>query len=137
MTLPSTVISVTIERPFDDVRAALAEPWTWPKWASGLAEGLEQDGQDWLGRGPGGDVRIRFSEPNGFGVADHWVTTAEGVEIYIPLRAIPNQAGAEVQFTLFRQPGMDDALFARDADWVRRDLQALKRLIEEDAPGQP
>ena len=32
--------------------------------------------------------------------------------------------------TLFRGPGMTDETFARDADWVRRDLAALKRLLE-------
>jgi hypothetical protein len=131
MTLPSQVIAVAIERPYDEVRAALAEPWTWPDWASGLAGGLEQDGEAWTGRGPdGGRVRIRFSEPNGFGVADHWVTLPDGREVYVPLRAVPSGDGAEVQFTLFRQPGMDEAAFARDAAWVRRDLEALKRLVE-------
>jgi hypothetical protein len=132
MTLPSQVIAVTIQRPYDEVRAALAEPWTWPQWASGLAAGLEQDGETWIGRAPdGGKVRIRFCEPNGFGVADHWVTLPGGGQVYAPLRAVPNGDGAEVQFTLFRQPGMDEAAFARDAEWVRRDLEALRRLLED------
>lgn len=130
MTVQSQVIAVRIERPYDEVYALLAEPWNFPKWASGLAEGLEQDGEVWRAEGPGGRVSIRFSEPNAFGVADHWVTLADGREVYIPLRAISSGDGTEVQFTLLRQPDMDDETFARDADWIRRDLDALKRLAE-------
>ena len=33
-------------------------------------------------------------------------------------------------FTLFRQPDMDDAMFARDAELVNADLQALKHYLE-------
>jgi hypothetical protein len=32
--------------------------------------------------------------------------------------------------TLFRLPDMSDADFARDAEWVARDLAALKVLLE-------
>lgn len=59
---------------------------------------------------------------------DHYVQ-AGGPEIYIPLRIIQNGDGADVQFTLFRQPGMSDAKFAADAEWVERDLLALKALV--------
>ena len=38
--------------------------------------------------------------------------------------------GSEVIFTLFRLPGMTDEAFARDAEWVERDLRALKALLE-------
>jgi hypothetical protein len=50
--------------------------------------------------------------------------------VYVPLRALANRRGTEVIFTLFRQPEMDDALFARDVGLVNADLQALKRLLE-------
>ncbi len=129
-TLDSLTLSVRIERPHDTVHAALAEPWTWPRWASGLASGLRQEGETWIAEGPGGAAVIRFSEPNPFGVADHWVIPAGGPEVYVPLRVIRSGDGAEVLLTLQRQPSMTDADFARDADWVRRDLQALKALIE-------
>ena len=130
MTLTSIVIAARIERPFDEVHAVLAEPWTWPKWAKGLAEGLQQDGDGWVGHGPGGRIFVRFSEPNSFGVADHWVRTADGQEVYVPLRVVRSGDGAEVQLTLFRQAGMSEADFDRDAELVRQDLQALKRLVE-------
>jgi len=40
-----------------------------------------------------------------------------GAEIYTPMRIVENGEGAEVLFTLFRQPGMSDEKFAADANW--------------------
>ena len=57
---------------------------------------------------------------------DHWVDTGEGKEVHVPLRVIQNGDGAEVMLTLFRQPGKDDKMFARDAKRITRDLRALK-----------
>jgi hypothetical protein len=45
------------------------------------------------------------------------------------MRAMPNGNGREVTLTLFRLPGMSKK-FVADADWVRRDLGALKALFE-------
>lgn len=61
---------------------------------------------------------------------DHTVEIG-GTEIFIfiPMRIVPNGEGAEVLFTLFRQPGMSDEKFAADAAWVARDLAALKALV--------
>lgn len=42
---------------------------------------------------------------------------------------IANGEGAEVMLTLFRQPGMTDEDFARDAKWITRDLRALKTYV--------
>ena len=39
-------------------------------------------------------------------------------------------AGAEVVFTLYRLPGVDDAEFDRDADMVRADLARLRTQVE-------
>jgi hypothetical protein len=39
----------------------------------------------------------------------------------------------ELQFTLLRQPHMDDAAFAHDAEWIARDLRALQALLEAPA----
>ena len=57
---------------------------------------------------------------------DHWVELADGKTVYVPVRVIANCEGAEVQLTLFRQPGMTADKFEGDAEWVRRDLEALK-----------
>lgn len=126
----SQVICVHIDRPLADVAEFLAEPLNMNHWASGLGHSLRREGGKWCADGPAGPVRIRFSPRNGFGVADHWVRVTPGVEVYVPLRVIAHGDGCEVQLTLQRRPGMSDAQYTADADWVRRDLAALRTLME-------
>lgn len=129
--LPALTLSVSIARPWRAVYDAFWRPQDFARWASGLsAADLQADGDDWVGDGPDGGIRVRFTPHNDFGVMDHWVTPEGGETVHVPLRIIPNGDGAEVQLTLFRQPDMDDDLFARDKKWVRGDLLKLKKLAE-------
>ncbi|WP_110643471.1 polyketide cyclase [Salinicola sp. CPA57] len=124
-------ISLTVECPWQSVYEAFWRPEAFPLWASGLSQSrLSQQGERWLAKGPEGSVLIRFTGHNPYGVMDHWVELASGEVVYVPLRIIANDGGAEVQLTLFRRPGMDEATFERDTDWVRQDLLALKTLSE-------
>lgn len=127
----SQVVSVHIAKPLATVAAYLAEPMNMNDWASGLGLSLREESGVWLANGPEGTVRIRFSPSNDFGIADHWVEVTPGVVVYIPLRAIAHGEGTDVQLTLLRLPDMSDEKFAEDADWIRRDLEALKNLLEK------
>jgi hypothetical protein len=135
---PSLHLSTWIARDFAQVYDFLRRPENFPRWAAGLAKGLTPvpDGADeskkgaWIGQGPDGPIRVRFAPRNEHGVVDHWVTLADGQVISVPLRVIANSGGSEVVLTLFRLPQMSDAIFARDADWVRRDLATLKNVLE-------
>lgn len=82
--------------------------------------------------GPLGTVRGQFSPPNESGVIDHEVAMPDGMIVYNCLRVAPNGDGADVLFTLLRQPGMDDAAFEADARDVQRDLKTLRALMEDD-----
>ncbi len=128
--LSAQTLHIAINRPCDEVYAFLSRPENFPLWAKGLANSLRQEDEGWVADTPQGKLRIRFSGPNAFGVLDHWVTLPNRSVVYVPLRTLANRHGTEVIFTLFRQPDMDDALFARDAGLVNADLQALKRLLE-------
>ncbi len=130
MNLSSQTLAVSIDRPFAVVAAYLAKPPNFPDWASGLASGLKAEGDTWIGEAPQGRIVIRFSPPNDFGVADHWVTLPDGQEVYVPLRVLAHGQGCEVILTLFRLPAMSDADFARDAAWVAKDLARLKAVLE-------
>lgn len=123
-------MSIGIDRPATEVYAFAHQPRNFPKWAAGLGAGLTRDGDTWIAHGPDGDVRVRFSPENDFGVLDHWVTLPDGREIAIPLRVVANGDGAEVTLLLFRLPTMDDATFERDAGMVAKDLSTLKALLE-------
>jgi hypothetical protein len=48
------------------------------------------------------------------------------------MRVIANGMDSEVMLTLFRVPGMSDEKFAADAQWVMRDLNRLKELLEAE-----
>ena len=53
-------------------------------------------------------MRIRFTGRNAFGVMDHRVDLGTGPEVHVPMRVVPNGAGAEVPVTPFRRLGMPD-----------------------------
>ena len=126
----SRTLSVSINRDWREVYDAIWRPENFPKWASGLSKSpLTQDGHVWNAAGPDGPITVAFTGHNAFGVMDHSVTLADGTVVYVPLRVIRNGEGAEVLLTLLRQPGMSDAQFAADAEWVMRDLLALKALL--------
>jgi len=122
-------LSVSIERDADAAYAFLCLPENFAKWASGLGS-LHREKGRWIAETPDGPMAVRFSEPNALGVLDHWVAPPSGAQIYIPLRVVKNGNGCELVFTLFRQPGMDQARFEADAQWVMRDLKAAKQLLE-------
>lgn len=129
-TFETAHISVSIERPWAEVYDFTHIPANFALWATGLAELLDQDVEEWEVQGADGSTSIRFSPRNELGVMDHWVFPAPDIEVYVPLRVVPNGTGAEVILTLFRTPGMSDEIMKRDAEWVARDLRKLKSLLE-------
>ena len=130
MTAESRHISVNIDRPADDVYAYVADPANWPAWAPGLCTTIEFVDGRWVADSGMGRIVIDFAPPNSFGVLDHDVTLDTGATFHNPMRVLRNGDGAEVDFTVRRQPGMTDADFDRDAAAVHADLTALKRLVE-------
>lgn len=130
--LESRVITMPIGRTWRETYDFLAAPANYALWAAGLGV-LRQEGDRWRAETPYGVMEISFSPRNGFGIADHWVIPPDGGEIYIPFRVIANGEGCEIIFILFRQQGVTDAMFERDAAQVARDLSTLKELLERQA----
>ena len=128
----SRVITQGVQCPWRHAYALAADPMRLPDWASGLAKStLTPAGHHWVVDTPQGRARLRFAPANEFGVLDHWVTPEGAAELYMPFRVIDVGGDAcELQFTLLRQPHMDDAAFAHDAEWIAKDLRALKDLLE-------
>lgn len=125
--LAARTYSISIACNWRVLYEAIWQPDTFPKWASGLTEtDLRPVGSGWIADGPDGPVAVRFTPHNEFGVMDHFIETGDGQTVHIPLRIIQNGDGAEVMLTLFRQPGMNDEAFARDARWITRDLRRLR-----------
>ncbi len=125
-----SALSVFIDRPAAQAYEFLCEPENFPKWASGLARSLRQDGEDWMAETPDGPAKVRFSDRNTRGVLDHSIKFANGLTVFVALRLVSRGEGCELVVTLNRRPGMSDEKLAADAEWVMRDLNAAKRILE-------
>jgi len=130
-TLQSRTLTMSISREADAVYQFISNPANLPQWATAFCRSIRQTGSDWIMQTSAGEMKVRFVAPNEFRVADHFVSPAPGVEIYVPMRVLPNGSGSEVVFTLFRQPDMPEEKFAEDIALVKRDLQTLKRVLEK------
>ncbi|SEQ14892.1 hypothetical protein SAMN05428969_2195 [Devosia sp. YR412] len=127
----SQTISVSIDRPFDEVHDYLARPLNYQYWAAvepGTFKPLENG--DWAGMTPNGLRHFRFTAPNNFGVLDHAIFEPGSPLVYMPMRVMPNEAGSELIFTFFRRDGMDDAQFASTVEWIQTDFLTLQSLLE-------
>jgi hypothetical protein len=88
-------ICIFIHRRPADVYAFASNPENLPRWAAGLASSeVKRDGDMWLADSPFGKVRIKFTEPNPFGVLDHDVELESGVVVHNPMRVVPNGYGS-------------------------------------------
>lgn len=126
----SRTVSVAIDCPPDRVYAFASNPENIPMWITSFIESVRKTDSGWIIETSEGPMGFEFVPANEFGVLDHWVRPAPGVEILNPMRVIPNGAGSEVIFTLFQRPEMSDQQFAADAGMVERDLHTLKRVLE-------
>jgi hypothetical protein len=127
---PSRTLSVSINCHPSKVYGFVSNPENLPKWARGLGKSVRKLNADWIVDTPQGPMKVRFIEKNDFGVLDHYVNPAPGVEVYVPMRVLANGSGSEVIFTLFRLPDMSDEKYAEDIGCVERDLRTLKTILE-------
>lgn len=73
-----------------------------PRWASGLASG----------------------------VMDHDVTLPDGTSVHNAFRVTPAGDSSVLTFVVLRMPGTSQEAFEADVAHVRKDLKALRRLLE-------
>ena len=128
--LRSGTLTVSVACPADQLYRFASNPANFPKWVTSFVTSARHTEAGWRLQTTNGEIGITFAPENPYGVLDHVVTVAPGVEITNPLRVVPNGPGCEVMFTLFQRPEMTDIQFAADAGMVERDLQTLKRLLE-------
>ncbi|WEK04829.1 MAG: hypothetical protein P0Y65_00805 [Candidatus Devosia phytovorans] len=127
----SHTITISIDRPFDEVYAYLSKPSNYQDWATveqGSFKPLENG--DWVGMTPAGLRHHRFTAPNNFGVLDHAIFVPGKEMLYNPMRVTPNQDGTELTFTYYVREGMSDERFESSIEWIRTDFLALKSYLE-------
>ena len=129
----SRTVSVSVSVDPTDAYHYVVDPRNLPQWARGLARAVRESSAGWTVDTGEGPVPIRFEPHNSLGVADHWVTVETGDEVYNAVRIVANGDGAEVVFTFFQTPDLDDAGFETAARLVAADLQMLKTILEHPA----
>jgi hypothetical protein len=129
-TLEVRHVSVSISRTPQEVYRFTSKVENLLRWATGLGKSIQNVNGEWIVNGPIGRVKVRFVEQNALGVLDHDVVLESGETVHNPVRVVPNGAGSEVVFSLFRRPGVSERQFAEDARTVAKDLGLLKSLIE-------
>ena len=128
--MESKIITASISAIAARVYTVASNPANMPQWAPAFVKSIANVNGEWIIDSNLGKVKIEFAPANPFGMLDHVVTLPDGRAFNNPMRVVPNGAGSLVTFTLFRQDGMSDAEFERDAAMVESDLQALKRVVE-------
>ncbi len=122
-------ISISINRPANEVYQFTSNPENFPKWV-GFVKSITKQGEIWIGKTDIGDIKIKFAPQNYFGVIDHQVTLPDGVTVNNPMRVLANNKGCELIFTLFWLPNRTEEEFNEDAKAVLGDLQKLKEIME-------
>lgn len=128
--LSSRTLSVSIACPPTKVYEFVRDPRNLPQWAPAFCKSVRPAGDNWTVETPQGPIGLRFAGRNALGVLDHYVSPTPDVEIYVPMRVVPNETGSEVLFTLFRMPGVTDTGFEEDVGFVQQDLNTLKGVLE-------
>lgn len=132
MTWAATNISRSLDADVATVSRVAGDPRNLPRWAAGLSTGIRHEGGRWLTDSPMGTVEVAFTGPTHLGILDHDVTLPDGTVVHNPLRVVPNDAGSEITFTLFRRDGMSEADLAADAAAARDDLDRLAALLDTE-----
>ncbi len=126
--------TLAIRRSAAAVYAFVSNPQNLPLWATAFCQSVRRLDNGWMIETPMGEMKLRFAPQNAFGILDHYVSPAPETEIYVPMRVIAQGHTSLVLFTLMRQAGMSEAAFEEDAAVVERDLNHLKKLLEQQAP---
>lgn len=134
---PSITLAISIDRPPAEVAAFVADVSKMPRWAGGLCKSVRRDSHGWRIDTGQGEAGFRFTGKTEEGILDHIVSLDSGLEVFIPLRVVPNQNGSEVLFTLFRLPGMTEERLQQDMAAVHTDLQQLKEALEVGGMSPP
>jgi len=131
MALKSRTVTVSVKCEPQKAYRFVTNPENLPKWATAFCKSVRKSEGEWIVETTQGPVKIRFVPQNDLGVADHYVSPAPGVDIYVPMRVVASGADSEIMLTLFQGVDMPDDVYARDIQWVERDLRTLKGMLED------
>jgi len=128
------VATIYVDRPFVEVFEFLGNPVHFPEWAGPPGSTVEHIEEfDWLVEVPSGQLVLRVSPKNDFGILDlDYAILPPGAECgpVNSARLIPNDDGCDLILLMYQNPGISDEQFQSDVDWMESDLQRMKSLLE-------
>lgn len=130
--LKSQTLSVQILRPRAQIYAYLAEPANLARWTTvkGGARVREAGPLVWSFDGPRGKVLAHFTPVSEHFILDYRLVMDGHVARVAYVRLLENGEGTELVHTSVQQPGIADALFDSEAEWMHSDLLVLKSLLD-------
>ena len=131
----SRTLAIGIERSPIELYMLISNPQNLPRWAAGLCKGVRKSAGGWIVETAAGDMGFKFAGRNDYGIMDHYVTSASGETVYVPMRVMKNGRGSEVAVTIFQGEDMNDEKFDADCRLVDADLVSLKQLAESRTAG--
>ena len=130
MTYPVKNISISINKPADEVFQFASNPENFPDWVAFIKSMTKKEENIWTAETDLGNIKIEFVPKNNFGIIDHLVTLPDGSIVNNPMRVITNGKGSELIFTLFWMPDRTEEEFNQDAKLVEGDLKKIKTILE-------
>ena len=128
--MKSMTVSISIDRDPKTVYEFIYNLTNLPKWAKMLCLSIKQQSKngEWIIKTPQGDAKIRLTRKNKFNILYHYVSSAPGVEVFVPMRVVPNHRyGSEVMLTVFQTPDISQGKFTEDVGLVNQDLRTMRR----------
>ena len=126
----SEVVHITIGRPPMFLEGFLRDVTEWHRWAPWVHSAEQLSAHEWLVQSDVGSMRLRFVEPNAFGVLDHEVALESGTTAFNALRVVSNGDGSELVMVILQGPQASTVEFERDVDAVRADFIRMKSAAE-------
>lgn len=124
--------TISIDSAPDTVLDLVADPYRLPDWAPNFARTVRPDGDDWLIKSDGTEIRITVRVSREHGTVDLLRSTDPPRGAFS--RVLPNGGGSEYLFTLFFADGTQAAPVAAQMTTVEEELQTVRTLCEHSNP---